>query len=40
LLEPGADEIGIEDADRVGGERRHGANSTVRVGEIATAAWR
>ena len=36
LLEDGAGEIGIEDADRVGGERRHGINSTIRVVVIAT----
>ena len=38
LLENGADQIWIEDADRVGGERRHGLNSTIRVVVIATAA--
>ena len=36
LLEDGAGQIWIEDADRVGGERRHGLNSTIRVVVIAT----
>jgi hypothetical protein len=36
LLENGADQIWIEDADRVGGERRHGLNSSIRVVVIGT----
>ena len=37
LLENGAGEIWIEDADRIGGERRHGAKSRlIRVVVIAT----
>ena len=38
LLEDGAGQIWIEDADRVGGERRHGLNSTIRVVVIATCS--